>query len=276
VAFPVSDEDLFPEGTIKLNGTKFYGSRNPDQVVAYSAAVMMANGGGLAPLFSQLLESRNGYHFEVEKLRRYPNGGVGGIVNGEVVLIGTQNFMQEMKIQLPDGAKVSQAVYVAIDNVLNGVYAFSYTVTKPAAMGLTTLSSCRDLTPVLIAGDFSITEDFLSKRFGIRTRRVAFPEPKKREVLAAGRPDEETFPVALTTRERFVGAAYSITGARALRTACIAGVAVHIMGVILGLLIILALAIVKADYQLSPENLLLYELIWMIPGILITEWTRTI
>ena len=47
-------------------------------------------------------------------------------------------------------------------------------------------------------------------------------------------------------------------------------------GGILGLLIMLALTLVHAEYLLTPENLLLYELVWMIPGLLITEWTRVI
>ena len=72
------------------------------------------------------------------------------------------------------------------------------------------------------------------------------------------------------------GAAYAISGARTLRSARTIGVTVQMMGGILGLLIMLALAIVGAEYLLTPENLLLYELVWMIPALMITEWTRTL
>ena len=273
-AFPLSSEDLFPSGSVKMNGLKFYGSRNPDQVVAYTTAVMVADGGGLAPLFNQLLESRNGYHFEVETLRRYPNGGVGGIVNGEAVLVGTRSFMKEMGIEIPEGAKISQAVYAAIDGVLNGVYAITYNRTKTAALGLTTLCAYRGLTPVMTSGDFMLTEEFIAGKFGVNTRRMAFPERKVRNELVTRRPNEESEVAALTTQEGFVGAAYAVTGARTLRSTCIAGVAVQMVGGILGLLIMLALTVVHAEYLVTPENLLLYELVWMIPGLLITEWTR--
>ena len=67
-----------------------------------------------------------------------------------------------------------------------------------------------------------------------------------------------------------------MTGARALRTASKAGVAVHMLGGIAGLVIILLLSIVGAQHLLTPANVLLYELIWMIPGLLITEWTRSV
>lgn len=272
--YPVGSEELFPAGSVKMNGLKFYGSRNPDQVVAYTTAVMVAHGGGLAPLFNHLLESRNGYHFEVETLRHYPNGGVGGVVNGEAVLVGTRSFMKEMGVEIPEGAKISQAVYSAIDGVLNGVFALTYNKTKASAMGLTTLCAYRGLTPVLTSTDFMLTEEFIAGKFGVNTRRMAFPERKVRNEIAMHTPGEGSDVVALTTQEGLVGAAYAVTGARTLRNTCVAGVAVQIVGGILGLLIMLALTVVHAEYLVTPENLLLYELVWMIPGLLITEWTR--
>ena len=274
LVYLVGNEELFPAGSVKMNGLKFYGSRNPDQVVAYTAAVMMAHGGGLAPLFAQLLESRNGYHFEVETLRHYPNGGVGGLINGEAVLVGTRPFMKEMGVEIPEGAKLSQAVYAAVDGVLNGVFALTYNKTKASAMGLTTLCAYRGLTPVLSSTDFMLTEEFIAGKFGVNTRRMAFPDRKARNALAMRTPGEESEVVALTTQEGLVGAAYAVTGARTLRSTCVAGVAVQMVGGILGLLIMLALTVVHAEYLVTPENLLLYELVWMIPGLLITEWTR--
>ena len=68
--FPISHEDLFPAGAAKMNGVKFFGSREPDEIVAYCTALVVADGGGLAPLFTQVLESRNGRHYDVENLRR--------------------------------------------------------------------------------------------------------------------------------------------------------------------------------------------------------------
>lgn len=275
-AFPLSDTDLFPGASAKLNGLKFYGSRNPDQVVAYGTAVIVADGGGMVPLFTQLLESRNGYHYEVETLRSYPNGGIGGIVNGEPVLVGSLTFMQEMGVDMPDGAKVNKAVYVAVDGVLNGVFAFSYGKMKSAAVGLTTLCSCRDLTPILTACDFMLTDAFLRKKFGINTKRIVFPERKIRQRLAEVKANNDNEALALMTQGGLPSFAYAVTGARALRTATVFGVTIHLLAGIIGLLTMLVLTVVDAGYLLTPGNLLLFELAWMIPGLLITEWTRSI
>ena len=40
--------------------------------------------------------------------------------------------------------------------------------------------------------------------------------------------------------------------------------------------ILTVLAVLGAEYLLTPGNVLLYELIWLIPGFLITEWTRSV
>ena len=273
--FPITDTDLFPAGAAKLNGVKFYGTREPDEVVAYATALIAANGGGMAPLFMQLLESRSGYHYEASNIQSYP-GGIGGEVEGEAVLAGTMSFLQSMGVEVPEGTRVSQAVYVAIDGTFSGVFAVTYNKVKAAATGLTTLCGYRGLTPVLTAGDFMITEGFLRGKFGVNTRRIVFADRQTRQQLSQIQPEEGTPASAMTTKEGLASLAFAVTGARALRSASTLGVVIHMLGGILGLLIVLALIVVNATHLLTPANLLLYELIWLIPGVLITEWTRIV
>jgi hypothetical protein len=275
-AFPLNDDDLFPTGSTKLNGVKFYGDRNPDQVVAYATALIRAGGGGLEPIFNQLLKSRSGGEYKVENFQRYPSGGIGGEVWGESVLMGTIDFLQDMGVEIPEGTMVNQAVYCSIDGQLGAVFAISYARMKSSAAGMVTLCAQRRLIPVLTSGDFMLTDVFLKTKFGVRTKRMAFPTYDERKVLAARKPDENDQALALTTQDGLSATAYAVTGARALRTACRMGLAVHIFGGILGMLIMLALAYLGAREELNPIRVLLYQVVWMIPGLLVTEWTRTV
>lgn len=270
---PVADEDLFPAGSVKMNGVKFFGSREPDLVVAYATALIAAEGAGLTGLFTHLLDSRNGRHYEVENFRAY-NGGLGGEVEGEPVLIGTHSFLRDMGVEVPEGTRVHQALYAAIDGELGGVFAVSYGKNRNSAMAIGALCGYRSLTPVLTCSDFMLTESFLRSRFGINTRRIAFPARDVRKELAAKKPEEEAASLALTTGDAFLGMAFAVTGARTLRTASILGVVLHMIAGILGLVIVALLAIVGAEELLTAENLMLFELLWMVPGLLITEWTR--
>ena len=275
-AVPVGDEDLFPTGSVKLNGVKFFGAREPDQVIAYGTALITAEGGGLSPIFEQLLESRNGRHYDVQNLRSYDSGGLGGEVCGEPVLVGVLPFLQEMGVDMPEGTRVNQAVYVAIDGELAGVFAITYNKMRSSAAGLTTLCGYRHLTPVLTSRDFMVTERFIRAKFGVNTRRMSFPDRATRCGLAQCVPEEDAQVLALTTQPGLAPAAFAITGARALQTALRLGAVLHMAAGILGLLIVAVLGILGSVELLSPANLLLLEVAWMIPGLLITEWTRLV
>ncbi len=275
LVFPLGDEELFPVGSVKLNGVKFYGDRKSDQVIAYATALIRACGGSLELVFTQLCQSRECPEYETVNFQHY-NGGIGGEVCDEAVLMGSAELLRDMGVEIPEGSMVSQAVYCAIDGQFCAVFALSYGKMKSAAAGLVTLCGCRKLTPVLTCGDFMITESFLRGKFGINTRRIAFPGWEVRQELVEKKPDAQAQALALTTQDGLAPMAYAVTGARAVQSASKAGLAIHMMGGILGMLIMLALGYLGSMEQVTAMNILLYQLVWMIPGLLVTEWTRTV
>ena len=105
---------------------------------------------------------------------------------------------------------------------------------------------------------------------------MAFPTREERAALQNCRPDPEAPALAITTREDLVSAAYAVTGARSLRTATRLGVAINLIGGILGMVIMLVLGYLGSTELLTPTNVLLYQLVWLIPGFLVTEWTRAV
>lgn len=274
--FPLEHTDVFPADTVKMNGVKFFGDREPDEIVACAAALINADGGSLAPLFNHLADSRNVMHYSVENFCYYEEGGIGGVVNGEQVLAGTLTFLKEMGVELPEGIRVNQAVCVAVDGELCGLFAVTYNVDRFSAAGMSTLCAYRGLLPVLISGDFMLTPEFLHEKFGVNSKKILFPEISERKVLQEKKSQPEDKALALITKEGLVSFACAVTGARSLKTAVKLGVIVHMVGGILGMLMMLVLAIIGATELLTPANLFLYELVWMIPGLLITEWTRSI
>ena len=276
VVFPLDGDDVFPLGTTRMNGVKFFGSRATEEVLAYATAVVEADGNGLAPLFRQVLDSRNGRSYDAENLRRYENGGIGGTVLDESVLVGTLEFLKEMGVEVPGGIQVSQAVCVAIDGELCGVFAISYEKTRSATAGLSTLGSYRGLNPVMISGDFMLSERFIRSKFGVKSKRLLFPGEETRTLLKSIESEEGAQAALLTTVEGLAPMAYCVTGARAARAASNLGVTLHMVGGILGMLVVLTLVILGAMQLLTPANMFLYQLVWMIPGFLVTEWTRSI
>lgn len=275
-AFPIKSEDLFPKGSTKLNGVKFYGDRAPEQVLAYTTSLIDHSGSSLLPIFQNLLNNRGGAKYPVTEYVDYGNGGIGGVINSEAVLMGSLDFMQEMGVEIPQGTMVSQAVYCAIAGQLSAVVAISYAKMRSASAGLISLCAFRRAVPVLVDNDFILTEEFIHSKFGVNTKRMVFPEQEVRAALSQRTVNPESQVLALTTRSDLASTVYTISGSAALRTACRWGLAIHMIGGILGMLIMLALAYMGSTELLTPTNVLLYQLIWMIPGVLVTEWTRTV
>ena len=274
--FPMRDSDLFPTGSTKLNGVKFYGSREPEQILAYTTSLISAAGGGLVPLFRNMLKNRGGSEYPVTQFRDYGLGGIGGEISGDAVLMGDLSFLQSMDVDIPQGTTVSQAVYVAINGQLSAVIAISYAKMRSASAGLISLNGCRRIKPVLLCDDFLITSEFIHTKFGINTRRMVFPDRETRASLSRRTVDPESPVLALTIRDELVSSIYAVTGASALYTSCRLGLLIHILGGIVGLLIMFVLAFQGSTEILTPTRVLLYQLIWMVPGLLVTEWARTV
>ena len=273
-AFPITGTDLFPLGSTKLNGIKFYSDRDPDMTVSYTSSLILEAKSSLIPVFEQLMNSRGCVANPVYNFRTYESGGIGGEVCGETVLLGTTEFLQGMGVEIPEGSMVSQAVYAAIDGQLAAVVAISFAKMRSAAAGMVTLCGYRKLTPIFMGGDFVMTESFIRSKFEINTRRLLFPSVAQRAELLVKQPREQLPSLAISTRPDLISFAYAVTGARALRSSCKAGMTLHLIGGILGLLTMLVLAITGNTELLTPVNVLLYQLVWLVPGLLVTEWTR--
>ena len=211
----------------------------------------------------------------MEEFRAYL-GGIGGMVAGEPVLAGTATFLREMGVEVPDSVRVSNAVYVSVDGELSGLFAMTYERSKSTVAGLFTLGAHARIKPILVSGDFTLTENALRVRLGLKMKKIILPELSQRLELAAVEADPEAPALLLKTREGLAPLAYGVTGARTLRVTSLLGLIMHILGGALGIGIMLTLVLVGGLHLLTPANLFLFQLIWMIPGLLITEWVRTI
>lgn len=274
---PLKDTDLLPYGSVKINGIKYYSRLDQDEIVSCAAAVMEQAENALTPLFTYLRDSRNGRHYEVEDYTAYDHGCAGGIVDGKTVLIGPGSFLHRMGVRMPQGAKVNQAVYVAIDGELSAVFAMTFGKLRGVSAGLHTLTGVKKLKVALVGDNFVLSDTFLHNKFGLEPNRLHRPDEEQLRALESWQPDEEqSLPCALTTQDGLAPTAFAITGGRALRTARRVGAIVHIIAGVVGIAMVLALTLVRAHDLMTPQNLLAYHLVWLIPGLLITEWTRHI
>ena len=271
--FPLHFEDLFPEGAVKLSGVKFYGTVDPARVVSYTTALLTFEGSGLLNVLRQLPRSRAVAKHTVEEFAHHPDG-ISGLVDGYRLIIGTADCMAACNITLPSESTDSQAIFTAVDGQLCGVFSLTYQRAKSSTIGVRALCSDHRIRPVLAARDFILTPKFIRGKLSVNPRRIRLPEREARLAISQATPAEDAPVVALTTKSGLAPKAYSLTGARALKSALKWGATVHILGGLIGLVAVGVLALNGGMRLLTPVNLLLYSVIWSVPGLLITEKTR--
>ena len=271
--YPLHHEDLFPDGSIKMNSVKFYGSVDPGRVVSYTTAMLVAEQSGLLSVFRQLPRSRSSAEHTVENFTQ-ETGGISGLVDGDRVLIGTAECMLAHGIPLPPENKTGLTLYTAVNSVISGGFTITCNRSKFTTAGIRTLCADRHFNPTLVSCGFLLSPKFLRSKLSIPVRRIIFPERNTRLSLSQITPDEDAIVIALTTKSGLAPRAYALTGARALRGALKWGAIMHILGGAIGLACVGVLALNGGMALLTPVNLLLYSTLWSLPGLLLTERTR--
>ncbi len=258
----LTDTDLFPPGTLTLNGLKIFGEES-SKVFSYAATMARASGSGLERLFDNLLLSEGGFHETVSDLEFFEEGGVGGTIHGETVLLGTENFCRKKGVILPHGLKLKTGVFLAVDGTLIAIFAVKYNPAENVDWALHALHRNR-ITPVLAVRDGNITPALLKRKFDTDARAVY---PKLSTRLALSEHDGYR-PYALLMREGLTPYAEVAVGSKRLCRAVRVGSLLSILGSVSGTLLAFYLTFISAQRALSPLTMLAYLLLWAVASLI--------
>lgn len=166
----LTDSDLFPPGTVSLNGLKIYGEEI-GKVVSYAATMARAAESPLQPIFDQLLSSEGGTCQELRDLRFYEEGGVEGIIKGESVVMGSAYCMKKMRVTLPRELKLKTGVFLAVDGQLIAIFAIKYQPSRNVEWALRALRR-NHIEVVMGTRSANITPGLLHQKFGIDVKPI--------------------------------------------------------------------------------------------------------
>ena len=272
-AILIGDDDIFPSGSLALNGFKVY-SGNPDQVIAYAAAACRMSGSALDPVFEDLLVTHNGRHYTVDNFRFYDSGGIGASIQQDVVLMGSLDFMRRMGVHMDRGARVKQAVYMSLNGELAAVFAVRYTPPENLRKGLAAIAGNRHFKGILVTRTFLGTPGFLKVKFGIPTGAFQYPSTKERIRLSEAELKRTGAQGAILAKDSFSGFAQAAAGGRMLRSATLGAALLTLLAGAVGLVLMGVLAALAALETATALNLLLYTAVWLAPTLLLTAWGR--
>ncbi len=269
----ITDTDLFPPGYVDLNGFKVLGDFPMERVVAYTATVIRDSGSGLTKLFHDYLRTLGGLMRNSERLCCYEGGGLSATIRGDQVLVGSAAFMNLMEIPLPAGLNVKNAVFCAINGELAGIFALNYTLPDTVFPALDSIIR-ENVGPVLATRDFNLIPAMLQQRFKLSAERMDFPPVERRRELSAPDQSHGNTLAAILCREGLFPFAEAVVCAKRLRKATRIGALLCCVSSALGLLLTGYLVYMSAYGSLSPLNLLLYLLMWLLPVWLLSAWTH--
>ena len=267
-ALVVGDEDLFPPGTMKINGIKLYGEEMR-RAVTYAASVMKETGSGLRRIFDDLLRGENGRYMKMENFSFYEEGGWSADYRGETVLLGTASFMRKMDVRLPGNLNVKTAVFLAVDRQLLAVFAVKYEPAENVGWALKILKR-NAVTPVLAARDPNITPTLLRRRFS-RGVKVAYPMLAERLGLSELE-DHRGRPRAMLLREGLLPFAEVVVGSLRCCRSARESTVFALLGSAAGTLLTGYLVNLGAFALMDPLTVLVFLLLWLAPTLLFTAW----
>lgn len=279
----VDSADLFPRGTVVLNGVKPFTEEGLEEAVLRAGALMQALGGPLCGVFEQVLSEHEGELPEVEKGRFEAGNGVAGTVDGSEILIGSRALLTSHGIEAPDQALESryatgsrQVLYVAADGVLCAMFILTYNADRKKKAELAELE-LNGVSLLVRSSDANLTPQFIGRLFGIDASAV--------NVIGA---ETDSACDRLVTGQTGRADAYVATKGRvesmmSVVSACIDEkknisfiVAMQNAAVVIGFVLVAFLTFIAGVRKISSFALFVYELFWIVAAVILPRFKNKI
>ena len=261
----VTDEDLFPAGTVSLNGIKVYGEEI-GKVVSYATTVANAADSQALPLLEQMLTAEGGSLLPLDDFRWYEEGGAGGTIRGETVVLGSAYCMKQQKVRLPKELKLKTGLFLAVDGQLTAIFALRYQPSRNVEWALRALRRSRTV-PVMAVRGCNVTPGLLKRSFKTDARAV-YPDVRTRLQLWQDM-EQVSRPNAILYRDGLAPLAEAAVGSRRAVRAIRAATVLCYLGALAGLLLCYYLTGIGGFASLTPLRLVLFQVLWAVPTVLL-------
>jgi hypothetical protein len=259
----IEDDDLFPTGTLTLNGLKILGDHSFETIISLSSSILYASGSGLFKAMETVSRENAGRLRAVTGLEMF-EGGVSGMVGSDRVVMGTLNFMHSMGIEVPPELSSKSSVFTAVNHDLAGVLAVSYTPSSHVKGALLLLEQ-QGMNTVPAVRDINIAPGLLRDKFGINPDLLEWPTVEDRVELSDPARPYHGKVIAVLAREGLCPYAEAAVGGQRLHRYTIINLCLHFAALLMGLLVAFYFTSQTqpvAAAAISPANLLLFMLVW--------------
>ena len=273
-AVMVNASDLYPAGSITLNGVKAFENYRIEENFLSAAAVLREAGSPLASVFDNVVDNHGGHLPKVESVMYEDKLGLVGWVNGERLLIGTAELLEKFGVTAPplsgeeqymkDGR---QKTYFAKSSKAVAMFVTTYSSTLRIAEELQR-AEANGISLLVRTADPNITSEKISEDFGIFFRSV--------KVLSTGLGNvcqeissqkEDSSRAYLATRGSFLPFIRAVSGCVRMKGNISLAVVIQLIGLILGIVLTAAITLWSGVHSLGTFKILLYIVFWGIAAV---------
>ncbi|MFI3253039.1 MAG: hypothetical protein R3Y63_01690 [Eubacteriales bacterium] len=266
----VGDLDLFPSPFVRITGTTTFQENSEKKVVSYTAAFLRQGEVGCSQIFQDMMQSRQLTYPSTREIRYHDAGGISGKIGLDSVTVGGASFTELMNVKIPSGLFVNQGIFCSINGKLAGFFAMEYSLHEMVGHSLENMIY-EGVRPVLSTRDFALTPEILKRRFSLPTGKMDFPTVTRRRELSSTERGEEGKLTAVLIRGGVEAVADAAIAAKRLRQAILSSLGICLLSSFLGFCLVAYLVASTAYSALSPDNLLIYLLLFLAPVWIICD-----
>ncbi len=275
-AIMIDANDLYPKGSVKLDGIKTFANHRIDESVLAAAAILREAQSPMATVFNMaVLQQKSNVLPEVESVLYEDNMGLVGRVQGQRILVGNRNLMQKYNIETPSAdyeekyhIEGRQITYLAQAGELISMFVTTYTPDKKIMEELQR-GEANGLSYLVRTTDCNITGERLAEDFGIFFRSVkVLPTGLGNVCKEAQSQQEDTSRAYLGTRGKLSSLIRGVSGCIRIKSNISLTIVIQLIAVVLGLLLVATLCLYATNAVLGTIEILIYSLFWAAAAII--------
>ena len=171
--------ELFPTGTVTLNGIKTFGSRAvAEDAIMAASALTREMGGPLTGVFDQVISENEDALPLVEKVAYESGAGIVGRVDGKTIYIGNRGLLINHRLEAPSREEETQyasgnknLIYIAVDAQVAALLVLSYAADRRRKNELQRLEDS-GISVLVRTTDPNVTVGLVSRLFGVDSASV--------------------------------------------------------------------------------------------------------
>ena len=276
-AIMIDSSQLYPKGSVTLDGMKAFKQSKLNDAILSGAAIMNVVNGTMIHAFENIVQCSKDMLPRVDNVIYEDGKGLVGWVRGQRVLIGNRELLQAHNITPPDISVEkryretgSEITYISVSGELIAMFVLSYKTDRNIARELKNLEQ-NGVSFVVRTVDANITKEKIAERFGLYHRCITvLPTGLGNICREAMFTTDDTARAYLVTRGKLSSFAKAVAGCIKIKSNVTISKILQYVAIVLGLIIVTMISFVSGFEKLGCLEMLIYTGFWSLTSILVT------